>query len=217
MKPAPFNNQPPKWALVVVTIVSIYVGGCGHSKLDLLTAVNKRFPVQTEKIEVQSVAIKSKSIPDGKGPLATGETSVVLKEEVVTILAEVSAREWGFSNMMQVWDEPLPMANLPPQPKLFGNTEPYGSHPVMSFGAFLRGSSDASILVNEKLRIGLFRFVSEPDSPTNRRGLIKITIVAPKSPGAYVLDLFIVNGSATKEEAPRIGLIPFHRIPVEVR
>ena len=214
MKLAVFNKNAVH---LVATMSWLCITGCGSQKVDLLAEVNKRFPVQSGKIEVQSMWIKSKSIPLEKAAIATGETAVVLKEEEITILAEVSEREWGFANMMQVWDEILPTGNPPPQPNVLGITEPYESHPAMNFGAFLRGESDAKVLLNEKLRIGLFRFVSGQQSHTNRRGLTKITMTAPKLPGVYVLDLFIMNGSATKEEAPRIGLIPIHRIPLEVR
>ncbi len=217
MQPDLFNNRLANWVRIVATAGSLCVAGCGHPKFDLLAEVNKRFPVQTEKIEVQRVSIKSDSTATGAASIAAGETAVVSKGAEITILAEVSEREWGLSNALQVWDEPLPIVNLPQQPSALGNTEPKQSHPALNFGVFLRGTGDAKVLIGEKMQIGLFRVVPVPDSPANRRGLIKVTMAAPKSPGIYVLDFFIVNGSATKEEAPRIGFIPFHRILMEVR
>ena len=88
---------------------------------------------------------------------------------------------------------------------------------MLSFAAFLRGTNEAKILLSEKLQIAYFQIAPPPASQANLRGTIKATMTAPKSPGVYVLDLFVVNGSATKEEAPRIGFIPIHRVRMEVR
>ena len=211
------NKWLPIWILIVATACSLNVVGCSRPKFDLLAEVNKRFPVQPEKVAVQTVTIKCASLATGAATIAAGETAVVSKGEKITILAEVSEGEWGLFNAGRIWDESIPHFEIPKQFSSPESTEPKRSNPVMNFAVFLRGTDEAKILLSEKLQIAYFQIAPPTASQTKLQGTIKATLTAPKSPGVYVLDLFIVNGSATKEDAPRMGFIPIHRVRMEVR